>query len=354
MQHLEDLFRDLMVVEFASALAGPLAGTFLKELGAKVIKIEPPIGDVSRRWRLQNESADKKTSFYYCAANGNKASRVLDLKAQDSKSELQGLIKSADVIITNFTWDRAKTFGLTYDDLKEINPRIILANITGFGPQADKPAFDVLMQAECGFMAMTGFENQSPTRIPLPIIDILSGHQLKQAILCALLRLAKTGLGTEVQVSLFDSALSALTNVGSNYLMGNVKTKPCGSKHPSIAPYGDTYITKDGQTLILAIGSDAQFERFCEAIKLPELTDQFITNRERVMNRSDLNDILQRKFSEADSSYWVTLFGRSNVPGGLVKSVDEVLNDKAAQKNILEETLTDGSISRRTRQAVFI
>lgn len=356
MHKLEQLFDNLLVLEFASALAGPLVGTFMKELGARVIKIEPPNGDVSRKWRLKGEATNKAESYYYCAANGNKESRKINLKEESSQEDLSPLLEQADVIITNFSSARAMRYGLDYAALLKINSKVILANITGFGPELERPAFDVLLQAECGLMAMTGFPDRSPTRFPLPIVDILSGHQLKQAVLCALLKLAKTGQGSEVQVSLYDSTLSALTNVGSNYLMGNVVAQPSGTEHPSIAPYGDIYTTQDHQTFILAIGSDAQFTRLCQVLALPEVatSTKFRENKNRVIHRSELNRLLQRIFIEEHLSHWINLFSQMGIPGGSVKSIDTVLSEEAAQKNILAEPLPNGTISRRTRQVVFI
>jgi len=356
MHTLTTLFKDLKIIEFASALAGPQAATLFKELGAAVLKVEAPGGDVTRKWRLPTEPITSKNTFYYCSVNGQKESKQLDLKSQEDATHAKILIAEADVIITNFTNEKAAKYGLTYLHLKQIKSDIILANVTGFGGEIDRPAFDVLVQAESGLISMTGYPGQPPARIPIPIVDILAAHQLKEGILCALLKKMQTGKGCEIQVSLYDSALSALANPASNYLMGGQIAHRLGSQHASIAPYGDLYTTKDDHLIIMAIGSDRQFSRLCQAINAMYLTTdpRFVDNDARVRNRDHLSVQLSKIFAEKSKDQWTKIFLAHHIPAGCVENIGEVLSSNQAQENIVEELLDDKTICRRMRQAVFI
>ncbi len=352
---MNDIFTGINIVEFSNALAGPLVGTFFKELGADVVKIEPPHGDVSRKWKLPSESKVTPESYYYCCANGNKPTQSFDLNKARSDQRIVKWIHEADLIITNFTSERAEKYGLDYQALRRINSEIILGNITGFGLQDNRPAYDVLLQAESGLMSMMGHQGNDPIRVPIPIVDILAAHQLKEGLLCALFRKQKTGEGSEVQVSLYDSILSALANPATNYLMGNVKPKRMGSKHPSIAPYGDTYLTLDNKWVILAIGSNFQFQNLCKALRVNNLiTDKrFITNDDRVTNRNDLNKVLQEVFLRKDALHWSNVFYQEKLSGTIIKDLDFVLDQPAARSMIIKEKINDQLTSMRMKQQAF-
>ncbi len=347
------IFRDLQVLEFASALAGPITGTFLAELGAQVIKLEPPAGDVSRSWRIARESTSSKHSFYYCAVNGNKKTQEVNLHR--FSPFLVKLIKQADIIITNFSAKKSKQFKLNYQAVQQINPNIILANITGFGQDDERPAFDVLLQAESGIMSINGTPDHWPIRIPIPIVDILCGHQLKQGILCALIKRMKTGQGSELQVSLYDSILSGLNQVASNYLMGNQVAQPSGTQHPSIAPYGDLFVTRDKKQIILAVGSEAQFGRLCKGLGCVHLLEdrRFSDNKSRIKFRSELNDILGKIIAKDDLITWQDIFRKNKIPAGPIYTIAEALGSTHAKRNIICEKMPDGVMSVRMRQVVF-
>ena len=353
---LEPVFSSLAVIEIASALAGPVAGTFLMELGAKVIKIEPPHGDISRTWKISTEQPAEPNSHYFCAVNGNKTCRSVNLKENEGQTEIRKLLRSADILISNFHRRQSEKFKLTYREVCAINPQIIFANVTGFGPDDHRPAFDMLMQAACGLLSITGHKDQPPARIPIPIIDVLAGHQLKEAILCALLRRNQTGEGCEIQVSLFDSAISALTNIASNYLMSGHIAQPSGTQHTGIAPYGDIFITKDGQKLIMAIGSDQQFVRLCGAMQLPEvkIDSRFRTNAQRLKHRQELVQVLQDVMIKKKLDDWMALFQAHQLPVGPIPSIDQVLSGENARRNLCQEELADGTVSKRIRQAIFV
>ena len=353
-EFLRPIFKDLHVVEFASALAGPLAGTFFQELGARVTKVERHSGDVTRHWRSANESEDTEHSYYYCAANGNKKSVRLNLR--NDRKALAALIESADIIVTNFTKAKARELQLDHQALSQFNDHIILANVIGFLGDPDRPAFDLLLQAECGLLSFTGFKDHWPVRVPLPIVDILCAHQLKEAILCALLKRFATGEGCEIQLSLYDSILSALTHVASNYLMSGSIAKPTGTKHPNIAPYGDIFLTRDRQYLMLAIGTDEQFTRLCACMHCEpwSLDMRFASNRMRVINRAVLCEFLAEEFIKSDLTYWVQCLRDHQIPAGPIRTINQVLSSSEAAHNIISEKMPDGTISKRMRQAVFI
>ncbi len=349
------IFKDLSIIEVASALAGPQAGTFFKELGADILKVEPPQGDISRRWRSGTEDLSADCSIYYSSVNGDKKSVRLDLQLTADRDQLGRWLADCDVLITNFSDRQAQRFGLDYGRLGTQYPKLILANLTGFGRQSDRRAFDVLMQAETGYLSMTGEPNRPPSKIPIPFIDIIAGHQLKEAILVALYRRTITNKGGEIQLSLFDSAISALANQASNYLMGGTIPGPMGTQHPSIAPYGDLYRTRDDQWLVLAIGSDQHFKTLCQGMGLTDLPRdiRFSTNANRVTHRTLLNGVLQERFAQDTLEQWLDKFETNDILGGPVRDLAQVFALPQSHHLIAEEELPDRTLSRRVKTAVF-
>ena len=180
------MFKDLLVVELASVLAGPLVGSFFSELGARVIKIENPGtgGDITRKWKLSQEDPETPVSAYYASANYNKQIEYLNISDSADHEELLELVKIADLVIVNYKVDSAQRLGVDYESLKRVNENIIYASITGYGYENKRPAFDMVLQAECGLLSMTGEADRAPSKVPVAIIDILAAHHLKQAILC--------------------------------------------------------------------------------------------------------------------------------------------------------------------------
>ena len=289
------MWQSLKVVELASVLAGPLVGTFFSELGAQVLKIENKTsgGDVTRTWRVPNEDAKKTISAYYAAANYRKKSIFLDLKNGDDYEQAMKLIASADIVIQNFKKGDAEKLGLEAKSLREKYPNLIVACITGFGEEDDRMAFDVVLQAETGFMAMNGSAESGPIKMPVALIDVLAAHHLKEAILIALLERSHTRKGKIVHVSLYDAALASLANQASAYLMEGHIPKPMGTLHPSIAPYGDMFETLDGKLFVLAVGSDKQFRLLCNILNIrEEELIHFSNNPLRIQNRTALQNML--------------------------------------------------------------
>ena len=342
----------LKVLELASVLAGPAVGTFLAELNAEVIKIENPNagGDVTRSWKLSSENSDSPISAYFASVNYGKEHVFLDLKKPEELAQVQKLAQESDIIIANFRGNQAQRFGLDFESVKKQNPKVIYGNITGFGVDSSRPAYDVVLQAETGYMFMNGQPDSDAAKMPVALIDVLAAHQMKEAILLALYNREKSGVGSMVEVSLFDAAVSALTNQASNWLMEGHIPQRIGSLHPNIAPYGEILNTKDGKQIVLAIGSNAHFKGLCEVLDLNELTNdsRFISNQERVKNRGELHQCLQEKAVSQDSSILMKAFLEKSIPAGIIRNLKEVFEENSAQNLVRMEDET-----KRVSQIAF-
>ncbi|NUO02855.1 MAG: CoA transferase [Saprospiraceae bacterium] len=351
------IFRDLKVVELASVLAGPAVGMFFAELGAEVIKIENKKtgGDVTRTWRLPAESPDAPVSAYYCSVNWGKQSLLLDLEEPEDRQTVQNLILEADVLLSNFKPAFAKKTGLDFESLRAVHPRLIYAQLLAFEHDDTIPAFDIVLQAEAGFLYMTGEADRPPSRMPVALIDLLAAHQLKEAILIALLQREKSGIGGYVQTSLMASALASLANQATNWLMVGHIPQRMGSAHPNIAPYGDIFHTADDKALVLAIGADHQFRNLCKCLNLGYLADdeRFSTNPARVKHRQELVEALRPAFLHVDRETIVRKLNQNGVPAGSVRNMQEVFELPFAQSMVLEEILADGSVSKRVKTVGF-
>ncbi len=347
----------LKIIEIASVLAGPSVGLFFAEMGARVIKIENKLsnGDVTRSWKLPTEDQDNPISAYFASVNWGKEHLFLNLADEQDCLQLQGLMVDADVLITNFKYGDAEKFGLSYAILHPLFPDLIIGEITGFGSDSDRVAYDLILQAESGFMSMNGNPESGPVKMPVALIDILAGHQLKTGLMTALYQrdALKKG-GCLVSVSLYDSAIASLANQATNWLMGEIVPKRMGSKHPNIAPYGELFKTKDGIIITFAIGSDRQFQQLCEVIELEELADHpnFSTNQNRVKNRSSLSSYLQDGVGKCETNYLLPLLHEKHVPVASIKNLKEVFNEASAQKLILEEDY-DGIPTKRVKSVVY-
>ena len=349
---MNNQLQGLKVLELASVLAGPAVGTFLAELGAQVIKVENPKagGDVTRSWKLSSEDSDSPISAYFSSINYGKEHLFLDLKNLEELSQVQELAQESDIITANFRGDQAKRFELDFETVKVSNPKVVYGNITGFGIDSTRPAYDVVLQAETGYMFMNGQPDSEATKMPVALIDVLAAHQMKEAILLALYNRERSGEGALVEVSLFDAAVSALTNQASNWLMEGHIPQRIGSLHPNIAPYGEILNTKDGRQVVLAIGSSAHFQGLCEVLGLDELINdsRFSTNQERVKHRKDLQGHLQKQASTKDSSDLMDQFLKENIPAGIVRNLREVFEEESAESLIREENGT-----KRVSQIAF-
>jgi crotonobetainyl-CoA:carnitine CoA-transferase CaiB-like acyl-CoA transferase len=353
MQLQSQVFRDLKVIELANVLAGPAVGMFFAELGAKVIKIENSLtgGDVTRQWKLSSEDPSKDTSAYFCSVNWNKQHIFLDLTSKEGKQQLLELVKDADIVISNYKPGDDKKLGVDHASLSDINPRLIYGSITGFGDNDPRVAYDLVLQAETGFMSMNGTQESGPVKMPVALIDILAAHQLKEAILIGLLERERIGKGSCFSVSLFDAAVASLANQASNWLMAGHVAQRLGSLHPNIAPYGEIFTASDQKQLVLAVGSDSQFRALCRILKLEQLAedDRFSTNPARVRHRQELASALQPAISTRASAELLQLFAQHGVPAGAIRNIEEVMALPRAQEMVIE----DKNRGKRVRTVAF-
>ncbi len=324
---MEDFFKDLKVVELAGVLAGPSAGLFFAELGAEVTKVENAVtgGDVTRSWKLKSEDSAKSTSAYFWSVNAFKRFLSLDLTAPSQLEKLYELIKTADIVITNYKSGDDKKLKVDYETLSAINPQLIYASITGFG-DTPRSAYDLILQAESGFMSLNGEANAQPLKMPVALIDLLAGHQLKEGILLALIKKYREQKGSHLTVSLFDSAIASLANQATNWLIGGSLPRASGSLHPNIAPYGELFETKDKQKVTFAIGSNKQFRELCDIIRFKQLgTDpRYAINQNRVLNRSQLYAILYDYIRQFSFKELYEACIQRDVPIGKIRDLKEV------------------------------
>ena len=316
------------MVELASVLAGPAAGMFFAELGAQVIKVENKKngGDVTRNWRIPGETT-KGPSAYFSSINYGKENLLLDLTESADREICHQLIAEADIVISNYGSDIAEKLSVDFEKVKHLNPKIIFIQLNGFF-NSNRPAYDVVLQAETGWISMTGTPS-NPAKLPVALIDILAGHQLKEAALLGLIHKLRTGNGSYFQVNLEQVSLSSLANQATNFLMNQSVAKPIGTRHPNIAPYGDWFETHDEIRFVLAIGSEKQFSNFCEIIGLEKMAD-FNSNTERLKNREKLNEHIQKRVTKWNFKELSEGMDAASIPYGKIKSLDEVLNSEGA------------------------
>jgi len=346
------MFKSLLVLECASVLAGPAVGAFFAELGATVIKLEPPGGDVTRSWRLASESSESDVSAYFSCVNWGKHSLVLDLKQPDDLALAHQLVQQADILVANYKPGAAERLQMDYATLCALNPALIYAHLTGYGPSDARTGYDALLQAESGFLYLNAHPGQPPTRLPVALIDILAAHQLKEAILVALLQRVANGRGDYLQVSLLASALASLANQASNWLVGGVDPQPLGLEHPNIVPYGSLYATADGAEIMLAIGSDTQFSALCQILGQPDLArdPRFVSNPLRVQHREVLQTLLRPLLASFAAEPLLARLWQAGIPAGQVQSVAQALAQPLAQELVLQSP--DGRL-KGLRTCVF-
>lgn len=353
---MQQVFKDLKVIELAAVLAGPAVGLFFAELGAQVIKVENRLtgGDVTRSWRLPSEAADAPVSAYYCAINWGKTVWQLDLRDATDRERVYEAVREADIVVANFKAGSAAKLGMDAATLRALNPRLIYGSINGFGEAAERVAFDVVLQAESGFMYMNGQPDGPPTKMPVALIDVLAAHQLKQGILVALLERHRTGAGSTVTVSLFEAAVAALANQATNWLMAGHVPQRMGSRHPNIAPYGELFETSDQRWLILAIGSDRQFAALCTVLGCSELAahPDYASNVLRVAHRDALADALRPHFARNPAERILKPCHAQQVPIGLVRDMPAVFEQPLAKAMILTETI-EGQPTKRVATVAF-
>ncbi|RYG73316.1 CoA transferase [Lentibacillus lipolyticus] len=319
---------NIRILDLSRVLAGPYCTMILGDLGAEVIKVEAPGGsDETRKWGPPFQNG---VSAYYLCANRNKKSITLDLKSEEGHEAIKSLVRESDVIINNFKTGTMQRLGLDYETLSEINPGLVYCSITGFGetgPYKDMPGYDFIIQAMSGLMSITGDSESGPQKVGVAITDILTGLYACIGIQGALLERTRSGKGQKLDLSLYDSAVSSLVNIGSNYLMAGKIPAALGNQHANIVPY-QTFSTMDGE-MVIAVGNDNQFRNLCNILGRPEYAtdERFRTNPDRVANRETLIPMLQEVFSTGSTAYWQKQCQQNNIPCGPIQTIDEVAND---------------------------
>lgn len=328
------------VLDLTRALAGPFCTMMLADLGADVIKVEPPgRGDETRAWGppfVNGESA------YFMSVNRNKRSIVIDLKSKGGVSVLRKLAKSADVVVENFRPGTTDKLGVGYADIKKLNPRIIYCSISGFGqtgPYKERPGYDLVIFAESGQMSITGEPGGSPVKAGVPVADIGAGMYAAFAIASSLLSRAKSGRGEFIDVSLFEGQISWLTFQAGNYFATGMDPVRLGSAHPTIAPY-QAFKSKDGY-FVVAVGNDELWHEFCVTIGDEALLrdPRFMKNPDRVRNRPELEKALAKTFASENTATWLSRLMKAGVPCGAINPLSQVFADPQAKaRHVVVET----------------
>ncbi|HEY1688529.1 MAG TPA: CoA transferase [Solirubrobacteraceae bacterium] len=344
----------VVVLDFSRVLAGPLASMTLGDLGAEVLKVERPSqGDDTRAWGPPWRDGQ---STYFLSVNRNKRSLVIDLASKEGLAQARQLAAGADVVVENFRPQTMERLGLGYEQLREGNERLIYCSISGFGrgPGAALPGYDLLLQAVGGLMSVTGEPDGPPTKVGVALVDVIAGLYATVGILAALQARQRTGRGQRVDVELLTSLLAGLVNQSSAHVAGGVTPGRVGSAHPSIAPY-ETLEAADGE-LVLAVGNDRQFGALCGVLGLGELASdsRFATNPQRVANRDQLRELLQRALAGRRAEEWVSLLLAAGVPSGVVNDLEGAfaLAEGLGLEPVVELTRQDGSTVRSVRSPI--
>lgn len=330
---------DVRVLDLSRILAGPYCAMLLGDLGADVIKVERPgAGDDTRQWGPPFAAGE---SAYYLCCNRNKRGITLNLKSAEGRALAARLAAVSDVLVENFLPGTLDGWGLGYEALSQHNPRLVYCSITGFGqtgPRRDEPGYDIMIQGLAGVMSITGEPDGPPMKLGVAISDISAGLLASQAILAALYAREKSGRGERIDISLFDATLSWLANVGQNYLVSGTIPQRQGTAHPNIVPY-QAFQAAD-ESLIVAVGNDLQYRRYCEVIGRPDLATEprFATNAGRVEHRAELLPMLNEIMARRSAADWLARLNAAEIPCGAVNTIDRAFADpQTASREMLLE-----------------
>jgi crotonobetainyl-CoA:carnitine CoA-transferase CaiB-like acyl-CoA transferase len=320
--------KGVKVIELARILAGPWAGQLLADLGAEVIKVEHPHGDDTRQWGPPFIGED---AAYFHATNRGKTSVALDFTTDEGRNALLNLLKDADILIENFKVGGLKKYGLDYETLKKLFPRLLYCSITGFGqtgPKAALAGYDFMIQGESGIMDLTGEANGAPQKMGVAFADIFTGTYSVTGLLASLYAREKTGQGAHLDMALLDTQISVLANQGMNYLVSGVSPKRMGNAHPNLVPY-QVFKVQDGH-MIIASGNDGQYEKLMIVLGLP-LQPQFKTNALRVENRVALAAFIEEATLKWERDALIKALEAVFVPCGAINSVAQAFNQPQVQ-----------------------
>ncbi len=334
----------LKVVELARILAGPWIGQTLADLGAEVIKVESPSGDDTRTWgppfidRPDGKGGTETVAAYFHAANRGKTSVICDFADPGDLARVRALIADADVLIENFKVGGLKKYGLDYESVAALNPRIVYASVTGFGqtgPRAATPGYDFLIQGMCGIMDLTGEPESEPQKVGVAWIDIFTGLYGVVGIQAALTERERSGLGQQVDLSLLDVGVAVLANQAINYLVSGTMPRRMGNAHPNIVPY-QVFPAADGH-LIIACGNDRQFASLCFMLGLDDIPSDpaYATNGARVRNRKALSALIAEKTGRKTKAELIAALEAAGVPSGPINTVGDAINDPQIRSRAL-------------------
>ncbi|MHC3004635.1 CaiB/BaiF CoA transferase family protein [Gordonia sp. GN26] len=313
----------LVIADFGRVLAGPYATMLLADLGAEVVKVERPgVGDDTRSW---GPPWVGDQSSYFLSVNRNKRSVAIDLSDPEGLEEARRLVERADVVVENFLPGTMDRLGLGYDAVTGLRPDIVYCSVTGFGGNNQLPGYDLLIQAVGGLMSITGPDPQTPTKVGVAVVDVITGLHAAVGILSALRHRDRTGQGQRIEVNLLSSLISALANQSSGYVAAGVVPTAMGNRHPSIAPY-EVFQTAD-RPFVLAVGNDRQFAGLCEVLGRPDLPadERYATNSARVANREELVAILNDALSTASADHWFDALTAKRVPCGPLNDIADAI-----------------------------
>ncbi|MFT0631398.1 CaiB/BaiF CoA transferase family protein [Pseudomonas sihuiensis] len=333
----------IRVLDLSRVLAGPWAGQIFGDLGAEVIKVERPgSGDDTRHWGppyiKDAEGNDSREAAYFQSTNRNKQSLTLDFTQSEGQRLVRELVAQCDVLLENFKVGGLAAYGLDYESLKAINPRLIYCSITGFGqsgPYAKRAGYDFMIQGLGGLMSLTGRpegeEGAGPMKVGVALTDILTGLYATVGVLAALNQREQSGVGQHIDVALLDVQVACLANQAMNYLATGVSPKRLGNAHPNIVPYQD-FPSADGN-FILAVGNDGQFRKFCEVAGIANLADdpRFVTNKARVAHRAELIPLLRQATVFKTTAQWIEQLEKAGVPCGPINDLQQVFADPQVQ-----------------------
>lgn len=333
---MQPLLSHIRVLDLSRVLAGPWGSQILADLGADVIKVERPgKGDDTRAWGppflKRTDGSDDADGGYFIAANRGKRSITVDLQTEQGQEIIKKLAAEADVVLENYKVGTLDRFGLGYEDLLKVNPKIIYCSVTGFGqtgPRATEPAYDFLIQAMGGLMSVTGERDDQPgggpQKVGVPIVDLVTGVYAALAILAAIVGRNETGRGEYIDLAMLDVQTGLLANQAMNYLISGRTPQRTGTAHPNIQPQR-IFQCADGQ-IVVVVGNDTQFRSFCDVLGHPELKDdvRFASNGERVRNQYDLDPILDAAFASGAREVWLERLQKAGIPAGAINNVPEV------------------------------
>ena len=330
----------IKVLDLSRILAGPWAGQVLADLGADVIKVERPgAGDDTRSWGppflKDRDGAETKEAGYYLSVNRGKRSVTLSIDKPEGQRIVRALAARADIVLENYKVGTLARFGLGYEDLKAVNPKLIYCSVTGFGqtgPRRDQAAYDFMIQAMGGMMSVTGERDDKPgggpQKVGIPIVDLMTGMYAAVAVLAALARREVSGAGEYIDIGMLDVQVATLANQAMNFLVSGKAPRRTGNAHPNIQPQ-DVFACRDGQ-IALAVGNDGQFAKLCEVLGQPALAqdERFAKNASRVRNLAVLHPLIAGLLKERDRSHWVAALDAAGVPAGPINAIPEVFEDR--------------------------